>query len=363
VTAVDALETPALVVDLDQLERNVARVAAYGKRHGLAVIPHAKTHKTDVIARLQLAAGAAGLTVAKSSEAEAFAARGLGPLLVHYPSFGDVKARRLAEAAGSVALTVALDSVAVAEPLAAAMARRGVEADVLVELDVGLRRTGVADPEAVVALARTVDALAGLRFAGISGYPGHARDAAGGAGAALAEADVALRAARSALVAAGLPCERVSGGSTATALLAAGTSLTEVRPGNYVFLDRGDARGEVWSPEDVALHVHATVVSVAVPGRMVLDAGAKTLSEAGPPPGLRGFGALVDDVEVEVIALNEEHAVCDVSRSERGWAVGDRVRVVPNHACTCVNLHDRLYGVRGGGVEEELPLIARGLVR
>jgi D-serine deaminase-like pyridoxal phosphate-dependent protein len=363
VTAVDALETPALVVDLDQLERNVARVAAYGERHGLGVLPHAKTHKTEAIARLQLAAGAEGLTVAKSSEAEALAARGLGPLLVHYPSYGDVKARRLAEVAGLVSLTVALDSVAVAEPLAAAMARRGVEADVLVELDVGMRRTGVADQDAVVALARAVEGLAGLRFAGISGYPGHARDATLGARAALAEADVALRAARSALVTAGLPCERISGGSTSTALLAEGTSLTELRPGNYVFLDRGDARGEVWSANEVALHVHATVVSTAVPGRMVLDAGAKTLSEAGPPPGLRGFGALVDDAEVEVLFLNEEHAVCDVSRSPRNWTVGDRVRVVPNHACTCVNLHDRLYGARGRFVEEDLPLIARGLVR
>jgi len=347
VSAVAELETPALVVDLDRLERNVARVAAYAAEHGLAVVPHAKTHKTEAIARRQLAAGAAGLTVAKSEEAEAFAARDLGPLLVHYPVFGEAKARRLAEVAGRVPLTVAVDSIEVAEPLAAAMARRGVTADVLVEVDVGLGRTGVA-VERAVALAGAVQRLAGLLFAGLSGYPGHARDAAEGTADAFAAVDARLREAVGAVEAAGLACERVSGGSTSTALRAAGSVLTEVRPGNYVFLDRSDARGDVWSAGEVALHVHATVVSVAVPGRMVLDAGSKTLSEAGPPPGLRGYGAVAGDDAVEVLWLNEEHAICDVSGSARTYAVGDRVRVVPNHACTCVNLHERMHGARGG---------------
>jgi D-serine deaminase-like pyridoxal phosphate-dependent protein len=362
VTAVGELETPALVVDLDRVEANIARVAAYAREHGLAVVPHAKTHKTEAIARLQLGAGAAGLTVAKSAEAEAFAAHDLGPLLVHYPIYGEAKARRLAEVAGSVGLTVALDSLEVAEPLAAAMARRGVTADVLIEVDVGLHRTGTT-AERAVALARAVDGLRGLRFAGLSGYPGHARDAPDGQAAAFARVDGQLRALRAALQDAGLTCERVSGGSTSTALRAAGSALTEIRPGTYVFLDRADGRGDIWQPEDIALHVHATVVSTAVPGRMVLDAGSKTLSEAGPAPGLTGAAALADAPEVEVLYLNEEHAVCDISRSERAWAVGDRVRVVPNHACTCVNLHARLYGARGDQVVEELELIARGAVR
>ncbi|WCB95364.1 D-threonine aldolase [Baekduia alba] len=361
-TAVGDLETPALVVDLDRVEHNIARVAAYAREHGLAVVPHAKTHKTEAIARRQLHDGAAGLTVAKSSEAEAFAARGLGPLLVHYPSVGDAKARRLAEVAGAVGLTVALDSLAAATPLAAAMARRGVEADVLVEVDVGLHRTGVPAGDAL-AVARAVDALPGLRLVGISGYPGHARDADGGPAAAFATADALLAQARDALLSAGLNSERVSGGSTSTALHAARSSLTEVRPGNYVFLDRGDGRGDVWGPHDIALTVVATVVSVAVSGRMVLDAGSKTLSEAAPPRGLTGAAEIVGAPEVEVVFVNEEHAVCDITCSERAWAVGDRVRLIPNHACTCVNLHDRLYAARGDEVVEELPLIARGAVR
>jgi D-serine deaminase-like pyridoxal phosphate-dependent protein len=335
VTAVADLETPALVVDLDRVERNIARVAGYAREHGLAVVPHAKTHKTEAIARLQLAAGATGLTLAKSREAEAFAERDIGPLLVHYPAYGEPKARRLAEVAGRVPLTVALDSAVVAEQLGAAMARRGVTADVLVEVDVGLHRTGV-EPAAAVAL---------------------------GQAAAFAAVDAQLREVRDAFVAAGLDCARISGGSTSTALRAAGTILTEVRPGTYVFLDRGDGRGDLWGPDDVALTVHATVVSTSVPGRMILDAGSKTLSEAGPPPGLTGGAALPDAPDVEVLFLNEEHAVCDISRSDRAWAVGDRVRLVPNHACTCVNLHDRLFAARDGLVEAELPVIARGLVR
>jgi D-serine deaminase-like pyridoxal phosphate-dependent protein len=121
-TAVADLDTPALVVDLDRLERNIARVAEHAAAHRLALVPHAKTHKTEAIARRQLSAGASGLTVAKPGEAEAFAARGLGPLLLHYPSYGEAKVRRLAEVAGEVPLTVALDSLAVAEPLSAAQA-------------------------------------------------------------------------------------------------------------------------------------------------------------------------------------------------------------------------------------------------
>lgn len=361
-TAVSELETPALVVDLDQLERNIARVAGYAREHGLRHVPHAKTHKTELIARRQLAAGAAGLTVAKSGEAEAFAARGLGPLLVHYPSVGAAKVRRLAEVAGEVPLTVALDSAEAAEPLAAAMARRGVSADALIEVDVGLGRTGV-QPEDAAVLGAEIERMPGLRLAGLSGYPGHARDADGGPAAAMRAADERLQAARDGLETAGLACERISGGSTSTALHAAGTCLTEVRPGTYVFLDRADGRGDTWSPDDVALHVHATVISVAVPGGMVLDAGSKTLSEAAPARGLSGYGALPDEPEVEILRLFEEHAVCDISRSERRWAVGDRVRIVPNHVCTCVNLQERLYGARGDEVVEELPLIARGMVR
>ena len=359
-----ALETPAPVVDLGALERNVARAADYAAGHGLALIPHTKTHKTAEVAALQLVAGAAGLAVAKSCEAEAFAARELGPLLLHYPAYGAAKWRRLAEVAARVPLTVALDSLAAAEPLAVALRRRGVAAEVLIELDVGMRRTGVGSPAAALALAQAIERFGGggLSVAGISCYPGHVRGSEEEVREGLRAVDETLRAARAALEGGGIRCDRVSGGSTATLFASHETSMTELRPGNYVFLDRSEGRG-AWAPEDCALRVHATVVSTSVPGRMVLDAGSKALGEAPPPAGLRGYGAIAGAPDVTIVALNEEHAVCELGPDAGRWRVGDRVEVVPNHVCTCVNLHDALIGARDGAVERTIPLIARGAVR
>jgi D-serine deaminase-like pyridoxal phosphate-dependent protein len=355
------LETPALTVDLDRLEANVARAASYAAKRGLALRPHGKTHKTAEIARLQLEAGAAGLTVAKSSEAAIFAAAGFGPLLVHYPPVGATKIERLVGVAAATELTVALDSWTAAEPLGRALRAAGVEADALVELDVGMRRTGL-DPAGALELGRRIESSGGgLRLAGISSYPGHVRGDRAAVEAALAEVAATLSEAIDLFDAAGLRRERISGGSTRTLFDSHLTSVTEVRPGNYVFLDRAEASGP-YSPEDCALRVQATVISTAVPGQVALDSGSKTLSEAGPPPGLRGFGFAPGLPGLEVERLNEEHAVARVD-AEHGLVVGDRVELIPNHACSCVNLHDHLYAQRAGVVEAVFPVIARGAVR
>ncbi|MDR9371346.1 hypothetical protein Q5424_19765, partial [Conexibacter sp. JD483] len=200
-----------------------------------------------------------------------------------------------------------------------------------------------------------------LHVAGISCYPGHVRGTLDQVRARLAEVDALLCATRDAFTRAGIDCARISGGSTATLQLSHETCMTEVRAGNYVFLDRSEARGG-WSAADAALRVHAAVVSTAVPGRMVLDAGAKTLSEAGPPAGLTGWAQVATAPGAEVVALNEEHAVCVLPQGATA-RVGDRHELVPNHACTCANLHPFLYAARGGVVEEVWPLIARGEVR
>lgn len=363
------LETPAVVVDLDRLERNVSRAGAYARAHGLALWPHLKTHRTVEVALRQRAAGAAGFTVAKSTEAERFAPAGLGPLLLHYPVVGAAKWRRLAEVAGETPLTVALDSFESAEGLTAALARRGTRAEVLVELDAGMRRTGVAGPVEALALARRIERAGGpLEVAGISCYPGHVRGDAAEVGEGLARVDALLRETTELLRGDGLRCDRISGGSTATLFRSHETVVTEVRAGNYVFLDRSEARGG-WSADDAALQVHATVVSTSVPDRLVLDAGSKTLGEAAPPAGLSGWGELLGLPGAEIVALNEEHAVCAMPHpgaldpDGRAWSVGDRVAIVPNHACTCVNLHDAVYAARAGVVEEVWPLLARGAVR
>lgn len=358
---VDELETPALVVDLERLERNLARASGYCDGHGLALVPHTKTHKTVEIAARQLALGASGLTVAKSEEAQIFAAAFEAPVLVHYPVIGEAKVERLVEVAARVPLTVAVDSLAAAEPLAGALAHRGLEAEALIEVDVGLERTGL-EPRAALALAQSIEGLGGLSVNGISCYPGHLRHDQAEIAAGLDQVSGTLTEAKGLLEEAGIAADRVSGGSTATLLSSHLTPMTELRPGNYALLDRHEARGP-FSLGDAALRVHTTVVSTSVAGRFVVDAGSKTLSEAGPPPGITGHAAVAGRDELELIALSEEHGHGAIASGGTPPVVGERLELIPNHACTCVNLHDLIYLASDGVVVEELPVVARGAVR
>ena len=363
---VEELPTPIAVVDLDRLEANIARLAGYAREHGIALWPHAKTHKMPPVARMQLAAGAAGLTVAKVGEAEVFAGHELGPLLLHYPVYGPDAWRRLAEVAGATRLTVAVDSYEAAEPLAGALAAAGVSAEALVEIDVGLHRTGVESPAAACALAERLDGLAGLDVAGISCFPGHVRGPAADIARKLAAVEAMLAEAVSLFRAAGLRCDRVSGGCTPAMQMTHLTpSVNELRAGTYVFLDRTEVAFDApLTLADCALRVHATVVSTAVPGKAVIDAGSKALSDAlyGGPGG-EGRGAVVDHPDVIIPHTNEEHGICDVSESATTWHVGDRVEIVPNHVCTCVNLQDVICAAREGVVEHVWTVEARGKVR
>ena len=232
---VSELDTPMPVIDLDAMERNIARLATHARQRGIRQWPHTKTHKNPEIARMQLDAGAGGLTVAKPGEAEVMASHGLGPLLLHYPSFGAEKWRRIAGVAATTDLTVALDSAEAAEPLARELAARGVTAQALVELDVGMRRTGVDSPAAVLALAQTIDGLDGLEMAGLSCYPGHARGTDQEMRTALAAVEATLQETIGRLRDAGLRCDRVSAGSTPSMMLSELVpSMTEHRAGTYV---------------------------------------------------------------------------------------------------------------------------------
>ena len=363
---VGELPTPIAVIDLDRMEANIARLAGYAREHGIALWPHAKTHKMPPIARMQLAAGAAGLTVAKVGEAEVMAGHELGPLLLHYPIFGAEAWRRLAEVAGSTDLTVAVDSYEAAEPMAAALAAAGARADVLVEIDVGMHRTGVASPAAARDLGRRIDGLDGLDLAGISCYPGHIGGPEADIARSLADVEATLAEAVELFDRAGLRRDRVSGGSTpAMAMTHLTPSVSELRAGTYVFLDRSQVGFDgPLTLDDCALRVHASVVSTAVPGNAVVDAGSKMLSDAlyGGPGG-EGRGAVIDHPDVTIPMTNEEHGICDVSRSTTSWHVGDRIEIVPNHVCTCVNLQDVVCAARAGVVEHVWTVEARGKVR
>ena len=345
------LETPVLTADLDAIERNVARVQAYCNEHGLALRPHIKTHKLPELARLQLEAGAVGITCQKLGEAEVMAGAGIEDILVSFPLVGEAKAERLAALAARVKMTVVGDSAAVAEGLSAVLARRGVEVDFLVECDTGLGRTGVQSPEEAADLAVLVDELDGLRFAGLMTYP------------SLPETAPWLRAARVAIEARGLAVGRISGGGTPTADRTHELGVVdELRLGTYIYGDRACIENGSVALEDCALRVIATVVSRPTRERAIIDAGSKTLT-SDAAVGATGHGFVLEHPEAEIYNLNEEHGYVDVSRCPRPPEIGDRVTIVPNHACTTANMHDEVVMHRGGGVVETLPTAARGKVR
>ncbi|HEY3121094.1 MAG TPA: alanine racemase [Vicinamibacteria bacterium] len=360
---VDELETPAVLIDLDVVERNVAAMAERARRHRVRLRPHAKTHKLPEIGRLQLAAGAAGLSLAKTGEAEVFARAGFDDIFVAYPVVGQDKGRRLLGLSDRVRLAVGVDSEEGARTLAEVFAAAGRTLDVVLKVDVGLHRAGVP-PEAAVQVGRRIAALRGLRLRGVFTHAGQSYLAESAEeiaevgrheGRTLAAVGRALREA-------GLPIEDVSVGSTPTAPHAmAEAGVTECRPGNYVYHDASQVSLGTCAIEDCAMTVLATVVSVPAPDRAVLDAGSKTLSSDPLRPRPGGYGWILGR-RSRLDRLSEEHGVVKVEPGET-FRVGERVRVLPNHACVVSNLHDMLIGVRREEVEAELAVAARGRVR
>lgn len=351
------VETPVGFVDLERVRANAKRVADYAAGRGLAWRPHIKTHKSTVVAGIQLDAGAQGLTVATPREAEVMASL-TTDLVLAYPPVGPAKLDRLTRLPGGVDLKIALDDVDVLRPLAAAARSAGRTFGILAELDAGLHRVGVQSSEALVRVGSEAAELEGVDFRGILFYPGHLRMPPGEQASGLAEVAERVRQGVDALTEAGLPPGIVSGGSTPTLwhshLIDA---LTEIRSGSCIFFDREGVELGVADLQDVAYTVLATVVSVAVPGRAVVDAGSKALSKE--ERGGQGYGFLVDRPGVRVVALSEEHGILDISGS--GWRpqVGERVRIVPNHVCVSVNLQDALLA-RDGNRHTMLELEGRG---
>ncbi len=354
----EAVETPVGLVDLERVRANARSVAAYASAHGLAWRPHIKTHKSLEIARIQLAAGATGLTVATPREAEVMSEL-TDDLLLAYPPVGAAKLERVTRIAKRVDLKVALDAADVLVPLASAAAAAGVTIGVLVELDVGLGRVGVQTAEQVVELARRAADLDGVAFRGIQFYPGHIRGAEADQGPAVARVSDRVAETLDALRSEGLEPEIVSGGSTPTLRRSHEIAgLTEIRSGSCIFYDREGLAIGIATPDTVAYTVLATVVSTAVPGSAVVDAGSKALSkeERG---GDAGYGFVLDHPEVLVKGLSEEHGVLDLSRSDWTPSIAERVRIVPNHVCVSVNLQDRLLA-RDGDDHRWVALEARG---
>ncbi|HMM43212.1 MAG TPA: alanine racemase [Thermomicrobiales bacterium] len=362
----DDLDTPALVVHDEILQRNLHRMADYAATKGIALRPHFKTHKTAAVAEQQKALGASGITCAKLGEAEALADAGVyDDFFIANQIVGPHKLKRLVALMDRAKVRVAVDTADVASGLDGAMAAAGKTLDVVIELNTGQDRAGVKPGAEALALAETIRAeMPHLRVVGLMTHEGHVNNTEGIEGMT----DTALAAGHDIIETAELLREHgfdisvVSVGSTPAAFTTTTVEgVSEMRPGTYVFNDRAYLRFGL-SPDDCALRILTTVTSRPAPDRAIVDAGSKTLT-SDMAKGAEGHGLIVDYPEAVIARISEEHGVVELPESARGLKVGDKVEIIPNHVCPTVNLQDEMYLVRNGEVVETWPVIARGKVR
>ncbi|WP_248927274.1 alanine racemase [Paenibacillus hamazuiensis] len=359
-------ETPCLLIDVPTMMANIRVMADAAQRCGVALRPHAKTHKIPSVAKAQLEAGAVGITVAKISEAEVMAEHGIGDIFVAYPLVTPSKIERAARLGRRIRLIVGVDGEEGARRLSEEAGRLGVTFQVRLEIDTGLQRTGVSREQAA-ALARRIHELPHLQLTGIFTFRGallEGKPTMELQRAGREEGELMVQLAET-MRADGIPIADVSVGSTPTGLYAAQVKgVTEIRPGTYVFYDRMQAAFGVCSLSDCAAFIEATVVSRPSPHYAVIDGGSKTFAtdvQPGTNPlQLKGFGHILEAPEAVLERLSEEHGVIRLE-PHHPLKVGDRVRIVPNHVCSTLNLHNHIYFVDGGRVEK-VPVLARGML-
>ena len=366
--SVQAIDTPALVIDLDAMERNLAQMAAFAKEHGVRLRPHAKMHKSAVLAAKQIAAGAVGVCVQKTSEAQALAARGIDDIFISNQVIAPAKLKRVAALAKELQarggrLAIAVDSLQGVQALALAIGEAKHLIDVFVELDVGQNRCGVAQPADVVPLAQAIAQHPALRFAGLQAYNGRAQHLRSVAErrAALDSVIERVQQTRALLIKAGLSLPLVTGAGSGTfALEATSGVFGELQAGSYLFMDADYARNAADPAQPAfehALFVKSQVMSVSEK-HVVVDAGHKSHAIDSGLPGVRG-GAL------RCTACSDEHTTLSASAAGTNLpALGDTVWLIPGHCDPTVNLHDYLMGVRGGlesgKIEQIIRVDARG---
>lgn len=357
------IDTPALVVDLDALEGNIARMPAVVKDSPVRLRPHAKSHKCAEIAKRQVAAGAVGVCSQKVSEAEALVAGGVADVLVTNEIVGKQKTERLARLAREAKIGVLADDAGNVSELDAAARAAGVRLDVLVEIDVGAHRCGIAPGAPALALAKSIAACRNLRFAGLHAYHGaaqHLRSASERRAAITAAADQA-RMTKALIEKAGIACETITGAGTGTFLLeGASRVFNEIQPGSYVFMDADYNRNEWeagWPRFEQSLFVLSAVMSVPAADRAVVDAGLKASSVDSGMPLVHGRPGL------EYVKASDEHGVLKIAAGAKAPELGEKILLVPGHCDPTVNLYDWLVCVRKGRVEALWAVTARGAVR
>ncbi len=358
------LDTPSVLLKIDVVEANIARMAALGREAGVKLRPHTKTHKSPEIAKLQLAAGASGITVAKLGEAEVMADAGIDDIVIAFPLIGRQKLERLAALHRKIKIITSADSFEVAEGLSRVGEAVGQPVPVYLEVDTGLGRCGLMPGRETTEFARSLAGLSGIRVTGLMTHEGHAwkTTAHEEHGRIAKEAAEALAETAAALRAEGFPCYEVSVGATPTSFhIDQVVGATEFRPGTYAFNDRNLLTMGYADEAACALTVLATIVGRPAPTRVILDTGSKTLSQdkisADP-----FMGRVTGHPDWTVTGLSEEHGIVQVPEGA-DIRIGERLELIPNHACVVTNLSDAFMTVRGGQVQGELAVAARGLSR
>jgi D-serine deaminase-like pyridoxal phosphate-dependent protein len=366
VTGLADLDTPSLLIDLDVVTANIDEMAEVARAAGVRLRPHTKTHKSPAIARMQLDAGARGVTVAKLGEAEVMLDAGIDDVLIAYPLVGEQKLARLRALMERARVRTTTDSVEVAEGLGGVGRDLGRDVEILVEVDTGLHRVGRPPGAPTLELVREVSRVPGVEVIGLLTHAGHAYRSVNAEELRIAAEREALDLVETAAAcaAAGIELREISVGATPTARIGARVpGVTEIRPGTYVFNDVQQMRLGVAVEATCAARVLATVVAHPAPDRFVLDAGTKAFSSDGADgPPFPGRGVVLGRPGLRLEFMSEEHGVGSRTGDD-DVRIGDRVQVIPLHVCSCVNLFDVAYGVRDGSVEREIAIEARGRMR
>ena len=356
--SIDEIDTPAIIVDLDIAEANIARLQEFGDANGTSIRPHSKTHKSPVFARKQIEAGAIGICCAKVGEAEAMVAGGVKNILIPNQVVGSTKITRLVALASEANIVVAADDPDNVKQLSVAASGAGKEIGVIVEVNVGMNRCGTEPGEDTTALAKVITDSPGLRFDGVMGYEGHTvavRDQAERTANA-EKAMATLLSAVDSIEAAGMPVSVISASGTGTYNITGKMDrITDLQCGSYIFMD-GDYL-EVFQDFTPALTVLATVISRPTSDRAVLDTGMKAMSID------RGLPIVVDRPGAKYTSISEEHGVMAVEGDAQRLKVGDKIQLRPMHGDTTINLHSHYFGFRNGKLDSVIEIAGRGRFR
>jgi D-serine deaminase-like pyridoxal phosphate-dependent protein len=360
------IDTPAVIVDLDKMGQNIRNMAEKTRTYGVGLRPHTKTHKSPWIAHLQLKHGARGISVAKLGEAEVMVNAGIDDILIAYPILGEQKLKRLSRLLDHATISLSLDSIEVAEGLSALGKGKDIRIPIYLEIDTGMGRCGLKPGEEARSLARRIVRMRGVDLIGLLTHAGH------GYGAkneeelqriGREEGEFLVDLAKSLQKEDGIGIREISVGSTPTARFVIQVpGITELRVGTYVFNDVGQIRVGAASLETCAASILVTVVGRPTPDRAILDGGSKAFTN-DRRAGMEEYGIIKGRSGLSFVKMSEEHGILRVHEESKDLKIGERLEIIPNHICSCINLCDEIYGVRNGKLEWVIPITARGKSR